>query len=167
MEQEDGGAHSNNMVRAVSGSNIGGAGGDANVNTDWNGWAATGGVGNPGGQSYFWNGSQYINIENGANGTGGLLNIFAGTFDNKGNIEAEGVTNTLIGDDNPGGVGGASGGGSINIFYHNLVSKGEISTKGGESVRGTYGAASGAGGNGSITMGSIATGSFVLEYKNY
>jgi len=48
-----------------------------------------------------------------------------------------------------------------------LVSKGEISTKGGESVRGTYGAASGAGGNGSITMGSIATGSFVLEYKNY
>ena len=63
------------------------------------------------------------------------------------------------------GSGGASGGGSINIFYHHLISQGNIEANGGDAIG--IEAFGGNGGAGSITVGSIESGSFVCEYKNY
>lgn len=60
--------------------------------------------------------------------------------------------------------GGASGGGSVNIFYREIITRGNITARGGTG--GTVNpelstAIGGAGGSGSITVGSIATGTFV------
>ncbi len=134
----------------------GGAGGARSA------YSGAGGAGNPGGQSDRWDGSQHIEADSGANGTGGLLIVFANDFNNQNKIEANGITN-MIQDEC--GSGGASGGGSINIFYHHLISQGNIEANGGEAIG--IEAFGGNGGAGSITVGSIETGSFVCEYKNY
>lgn len=104
------------------------------------------------------------------NGTGGLLIIYAKSISNNGTIEAKGVdsnkpevysssqgiwTNSLT------VPGGASGGGSINVFYkeQSNITVEACSTKGGEG-KGYY---SGSGGDGSITIGNISTGTFVKD----
>ena len=156
-----GGGHGDQNANATAGSDVGGTGGNAGVGWKYP-WSATGGAGNPGGQSDRWDGSQHIEADSGANGTGGLLIVFANDFNNQNKIEANGITN-MIQDEC--GSGGASGGGSINIFYHHLISQGNIEANGGEA-RGRE-AFGGNGGAGSITVGSIETGSFVCEYKNY
>lgn len=64
------------------------------------------------------------------------------------------------------GGGAGSGGGSINIFYKSKFTNNQITAIGGK--RGTSyvfsppGPNAGNGGNGSITIGSISTGSFVV-----
>lgn len=58
--------------------------------------------------------------------------------------------------------GGASGGGSINIFYKESIEKGTINAIGGTG--GTGSKTGGAGGNGCISIGSISTGTYV-PYK--
>ena len=60
--------------------------------------------------------------------------------------------------------GGGSGAGSINIFYANSITKGTITATGGAAGLGTRNGESanaGTGGDGSITIGSISTESFV------
>lgn len=64
--------------------------------------------------------------------------------------------------------GGGSGGGSINLFYNNSITKGTITatcgyggTNGGGSW--TYKRVGGNGGAGSITIGNISTGTFVKD----
>lgn len=103
-----------------------------------------GGAGNPGGT-----GNSYP----GQTGTGGLLIIYANNMKNEGTIKSNGSSG--------GGVrsGGGSGGGSINIFYKNTYEciKGIYSNAGGPKTGSTQG---GAGGNGTTTIGSIATGTF-------
>ena len=61
--------------------------------------------------------------------------------------------------------GGASGGGSINIFYWNSLFLGKINTSGGNGgpSRENYG---GNGGEGSITIGSISSGTFIKDEEN-
>ncbi len=158
-----GGAHGRSNKNATGGSNTGGIGGNGGIYQDSSAWIALGGVGNHGGESKNWD-RKYLDIMDGANGTGGLLIIFTRNFNNKGEITSNGMDNGSLEYLNW-GVGGSSGGGSINIFYNNLISKGNITANGGQSVGND--SKSGAGGTGSITVGSIATGSFVPEYKNY
>lgn len=54
--------------------------------------------------------------------------------------------------------GGGSGGGSINIFYTNISQISTLEVKGGSAVN--Y---SGAGGDGTVTIGRILDGTFVKE----
>lgn len=102
--------------------------------------SASGGTGNPGG-----------NLRSN-NGTGGLCIIFANKVINNGNIQSNGVT---------GGTGwpngGASGGGSINIFYKDSISKGTITATGGTSSGGGHGGA------GTLTTGNIGSKTFVKD----
>ncbi len=119
-------------------------------NTFW----VYGGVGNPGGTSY-----GNANAK-GNNGTGGLLMVFANSINNNGKITANGVGNGRT------NAGGSSGGGSINIFYKNTftnANENNITAAGGISVNNSKYGKAGNGGNGSVTIGSIETGSFVSK----
>lgn len=85
------------------------------------------------------------------NGTGGLLVIYANTVNNNSNILSNGSASSETTY-----RGGGSGGGSINIFYtQQYRNTGTINADGVDCGNG------GAGGNGSVTIGSIATGTFV------
>ena len=84
---------------------------------------------------------------------GGLLILFANKYNNQGRIEANGVDSASTSIE-----GGASGGGSINIFYYQLINNTFCLAEGGKT---TY--QGGAGGNGSIEMGTIASGTYVSE----
>ena len=80
-------------------------------------------------------------------GTGGLLIIYGNKINNNNLIESNGVSaiyETV--------TGGSSGGGSINLFYNENYNGG-IATKG-------YLKTGGAGGAGTITVGSIKTGAY-------
>ena len=76
-------------------------------------------------------------VGNPAGGTGGLLIIYANEYENNGTISAKGTDTSSY--------GGASGGGSINLFYLNLISAGNVSVVGGSRSSG------GAGGTGTVT----------------
>ncbi len=90
----------------------------------------------------------------GANGTGGLLTIYAKNVINIGKIASNGTRNTT---NTTGTTGGSSGGGSINIFYsENYESTGTITT-----------ISKGNGGMGSISIGQILKGSYISKYTNY
>ena len=95
-----------------------------------------------------------------------MLIIYANKLDNNFNIVANGSSGGQVEPRTETVSGGASGGGSINIFYsdkitgiENIVATGGISNSG--DLKG------GEGGTGCVTIGSIETGSFVCEYKNY
>ncbi len=99
----------------------------------------------------------------GKNGTGGLLIINTAEFENNGKIESNGSNG---GDAvSYGGSGGASGGGSINIFCKELLRRGEITAIGGTG--GNYSAVNcgygGNGGNGSVSIGAIVNN----QYKEF
>ncbi len=104
-----------------------GSAGQANGGAGGAGYS--GGTGNPGG------------TPGGTSGTGGLLIIYADSLNNKGEIDSKGTDSN--------GSGGASGGGSVNIFYKELIEQGNINATGGNvgSVP--------SGGNGSVTIQSI------------
>ena len=128
---------------AGAGSSEGGAGG---FGLSSQGYWAGGGAGNPGGA-----GSS--SSANGQNGTGGLLIINSNNFINNKTIMANG-SNGGIGSYS----GGASGGGSINIFYKNeYINAGNYEANGGTTTSGKRG---GNGGTGSISIGSIETGTY-------
>ena len=92
----------------------GGAGGYGGVLNDNGGlYQCGGGAGNPGGNA---KNAAYA----GKPGTGGLLIIYADTYDNKSLVTANGAA----GGTGTGGYGGSSGGGSINIFYNYLINEG-------------------------------------------
>ena len=138
----------------------GGAGGGSGSST-----SSSGGAGNPGGSK----GANAKDETAGGNGTGGLLVIYAGTYENKGIISANGKD---------GGTGytggGSSGGGSINLFINNddlgihqtgiitneQYSKilGKTSVTGGGAV-GTSNKG-GAGGTGTVNIGQIRDGQY-------
>lgn len=147
---------------AETGAAKGGKGGNA-LGTNYGGWAtraAGGGAGNPGGEG-MRAGTLSYTIGKGENGTGGLLVIFANNIANNGQIDSNGSKGANYDGYNYGG-GGSSGGGSINIFLKGTLSqKGTIEANGGEScVQGSTG------GNGSITIGNISTGTFVKDEVN-
>ena len=110
--------------KGTSGLNNGGTGG--------NGYY--GGTGNPGGRGY---NDEYI----GTTGTGGLLILYSNILNNTGIISSNGTDSN--------GYGGASGGGTINIFYNKLTHEGTMKTTGGNGQNG------GNGGDGSVWLQDI------------
>lgn len=130
----------------------GGAGGNAKVNRPSGGYSvgAGGGAGNPGGAQASLKGS----AQAGSNGTGGLLIIYADTFENNSTISANGSA----GGSAYRAGGGGSGGGSVNIFCKTNNKTGTITATGGAGGTGTRNGQSangGAGGTGSVTIGNI------------
>ena len=105
-----------------------------------------GGAGNKGGSGKVY----------GNNGTGGLLIIYSENVINKYTIASNGSN---------GGYaetgGGSSGGGSINIFYKDKISLLKEIAIGGYATGKTR--VGGAGGNGTVTIGNIGTGTFVKD----
>ena len=129
--------------------------------TVWAGRSSGGGTGNPGGDGAIHTSGSLSNEGNapqykGNDGTGGLLILFASKYNNQGKIEANGVDSTNSHDVE----GGASGGGSINIFYYQLINNTSCLAEGGKTSN--HG---GEGGNGSVAMGTIESGSYVEKGK--
>lgn len=135
----------------------GGAGKGRRAQVSWYSRRAGGGAGNPGGKG----GENDLGNSDegtGENGTGGLLIIYANSFENFGKIESNGSK----GGNYYQGTGGSTGGGSINIFYNtNIKQNGTIQAIGGEAVatsnKSIFG---GKGGDGTISIGTV-------ESKNY
>ncbi len=108
-----------------------------------NGWgqAPGGGQGNGPGNNVWSHAVASVPAQD--TGTGGLLILFCRSLNNTGNINANGVTARYTtvtkwnGSQGGGHIlsGGSSGGGSVNIFYTELVSKGTITATGGPSQK--------------------------------
>lgn len=132
---------------AGTGSSLGGSGGNGAANSVYT-YGAGGGAGNP-------IGTCVSNCSSATYGTGGLLVIYSGNFDNNGSITANGSK----GGNAYRAGGGGSGGGSINIFYTMLTTKGTITANGGSYGVGTRNggekANGGSGGTGTITYTEI------------
>lgn len=132
-----------------------GGNGTVAVNGGSDSYLAGGGAGNPGGNSEQIRGNYSFMPEN---GTGGLLIIYSNNIINNGKIYSYGSKGGYFLP--PGyaiGGGGSSGGGSINIFYNNKFEQGTISSK---NVLNDETGIGGAGGDGTVTIGNIATGTF-------
>ena len=125
----------------------GGAGGYGAVRTDTsaNSVYASGGAGNLAGKAAYRtsSGNSYANQANSysGNGTGGLLTIYAETLYNKGTISSNGsnVAGKRYSKVTRYAGGGASGGGSVNLFVVNTISKGTIQANAGTSTLNTSG----------------------------
>ncbi|MDE5831052.1 MAG: hypothetical protein K2H53_05470 [Clostridia bacterium] len=125
-----------------------------------------GGIGNVNGYDVWgkfkgarW-GSSYYNA-NRPSGTGGLLTLYGDTLYNNGGISANGVDQIGYSYGNWTIRGGASGGGSVNIFARIVNQIGDPEAKGGMQT-GT-GFAGGNGGTGSVTADEL--GSSLNYYK--
>lgn len=143
----------------MHGSAYGGIGGQGGNRDSTGTGGSSGGAGNPGGKGTSGNG---YTGNAGDNGTGGLMMLYADTINNNGSIVSNGSN---------GGYGffhsgSGSGGGSINIFYKSNIERGIITANGGVAgpidSRGGH-CQGGSGGNGSITIGNISTGTFVED----
>ncbi len=163
-------SNSSGTVYNIAGSINGGIGGIGKAYRDSARWVdrnSGGGTGNPGGNGASHETGKTLNEGNsvelkGNDGTGGLLVIYCNTFNNRGLCCANGVDSSSKKTTVTEPSGGASGGGSINIFYQTVTNYGKLEANGGKSVN--YG---GAGGNGSITIGSIETGTFVTKKVSF
>lgn len=142
-------------ITSGAGSDVGGAGGKGVVcssNGSGYGQISIGGTGNPTGaySTYRETAKNYVKRE----GTGGLLVLYSGSIQNNGTISANGVSSSSASRSNTNGrvdPGGASGGGSVNIFYGMLDNSGSITATGGAAITGEAGARGGAGGAGTVT----------------
>ena len=159
-------------VAAGDGSNIGGPGGHGSARSNSSSYPtyASGGAGNKAGTAGYVgsSGTATNNATTQAqNGTGGLLIIYADTLYNKGAIESKGsnVNIQKYSSSNRLGGGGASGGGSVNIFANYAKQVGNIESTGGTTSINTSGIAyyslGGAGGSGSTTV------TILKPYLNY
>ena len=148
---------------SYSGGTGGGGSGTSSVYSGpWNAGSAStnggkggkaGGTGNSGGGAGNPGGTALSPGTNGSNGTGGLLLIYSNEWENNGKVTCEGS-----GGGSGYASGGGSGGGSINVFYKNLNTRGELSAAGGT---GGITVTGGIGGAGDVTIGNISTGTFV------
>ena len=155
------------------GSSTGGAGGAGAVRgtSNTNGYAS-GGSGNPSGLGAY---ASKLTDKRGThttyakNGTGGLLVIYTSSLINNGTISSNGsnVEGIRHASTNRYAGGGASGGGSINIFYTAFTNNGSITATGGTNTVDTTGIATsvlgGVGGDGTITTCSIASGNCIID----
>ncbi len=163
--------------RGTDGSSEGGEGGLGGAGESH---YAIGGTGNPGGTGAYNKKVGGNDAYKGSDGTGGLLIIYANEYQNSGLLKAAGTKNVNPTTKSYVGIGGSSGGGSINVFTNqntnitstsvNIDSKydsilGNTDVSGGEKndANGTsnghkyYG---GAGGNGTINIGEIRNGTY-------
>ena len=146
----------NPSYMAGDGSSTGGAGGDAWCRrTTANNHNATGGAGNPQGMNRIGTSVGTGSYVTGTSqkGTGGLLILYATSFDNQNTIESKGSNSGLNSSSNATTYcrpGGASGGGSINIYCKEIINEGTITAAGGIGAIGAL--TGGNGGNGSVTI---------------
>lgn len=93
-------------------------------------------------------------------GTGGLLIIFCNQFQNNNRIEAKGASwaKNLPAASQYNAFGGASGGGSVNIFVRQVFTHGVIDASGGIGYHPNTG-----GGNGSVTLTELSPTYFLLK----
>lgn len=133
-----------------AGSSTGGAGGIAYANYS-SGHRAGGGAGNPGGA---YSSKEGAYGAYGSTGTGGLLIVTSKSLINNGTISSNGA----LGGNIDQASGGSSGGGSINVFYID-----EYENNGSIAATGPKMRTGGKGGDGSVTVGSISTGTFVAN----
>ena len=123
-------------------------------------YAGAGGAGNPGGYNEF---GKHTQEGRAPDGTGGLLIIYTNKLDSTGKITSNGSDGGYVTSDGSYASGGASGGGSINIFYESLIHVSTCKAKGG---KGKYGSAknnneySGNGGDGGVVIGDISSKTF-------
>lgn len=152
-------------------SNVGGSGSDGvrgSFNGETSDGAAGGGAGNPGGMGRYGGANSSWGSQNssykGSNGTGGLLVIYANKIENIGNMNANGSNGGPSLSRWQYNGGGSSGGGSINIFYKEITNDDytNVTVNGGTRVH-----CGGAGGLGSISIGSVKSGNYESLYKNY
>ena len=152
-----GGGAGNDEI-ATAGTANGGMGGIGNTGYGrGSAYASGGGAGNPTGYSIH---EYEKNVIWDKTGTGGTLIIYGNNINNNNEIIANGIKgiNAYVG-------GGASGGGSINVFYkESYENSGSILADGGEKT-GSY--QSGNGGRGSISVGQILNGIYQSTYTNY
>lgn len=142
-----GSGQSSEYKQGGAGNSNGGAGGSS---VKSNPGSAGGGAGNPGGSG---NNATTTNTFYGSNGTGGLLIVYANSFDSTGNLIAKGYKGYPL---NGGSIssGGSSGGGSINVFYKTIISNGNTNVSGGAQVTSSL-ASGGAGGSGTVNYTQI------------
>ena len=161
-----------------NGASNGGSGGNGAIKADGDGGTgASGGAGNPAGiDAYLSSGNAIGNSSSSKlaeDGTGGLLIIYTDKFVNNGNIESKGsnVNSKKISTEKRHSGGGASGGGSINIFYKKALSIGNINVSGGISIMNstgmTYSGKGGNGGAGTATIGTIVNDEFSNTLYNF
>ena len=152
-------------IKAEDGSSTGGKGGDGigyRYSSSWASRLAGGGAGNPGGKGGQNDSGNAVDGA-GENGTGGLLIIYSDNINNTGKIESNGTKGTLYTMIS----GGSSGGGSINIFYkNNITCTGPIEAKGGKIKGSTDELIGGNGGNGTISIGNISSGTYQSDTGN-
>ena len=86
--------------------------------------------------------------------------MYAKTYIQSGKIISRGSNGYSGGNENRAG-GGASGGGSINIFSYNPIIKGVAGVSGGIGGKADY--IGGKGGDGCVTIGNISTGTFIAD----
>ena len=137
---------------------FGGAGGNGAVrsgNSSGYGQVSLGGTGNPSGSyaTYRYSATNYV----GRWGTGGLLIMYADNLYNSGTISSNGVSSSSCGISNSNGrvdPGGASGGGSVNIFANRVTNISTMTAAGGAAI--TLYSTGGAGGNGTVTVNELA-----------
>ena len=148
----------------------GGAGGPGvgyRGSSSWAGRGAGGGTGNTGGlgASNYYNGGTYqcgnYAVNKGNDGTGGLLILYSRELENNSIISADGIKSSVP-DAGHFPAGGASGGGSVNIFTEYMSGNGELSAKGGASAQ--Y---SGKGGEGTVTVAKVGSALSYPEEKIY
>ncbi len=143
-----------------AGENNGASGGNGAANYSDH-YGAGGGAGNPGGTGMNYNNVINDSTYSGKNGTGGLLMLYSNTLNNNGVIEANGCKGGQATSKDLVASGGSSGAGSINIFYKDsYLNNGDIFATSEAEFNG------GAGGDGSISVGSISTGSYVSNRKS-
>ena len=153
-------------VTSSSGSSTGGSGSSGVSDATGIAGVKVGGVGNPTPASSLSASSGWYTVNNSPqNGTGGLLVIYANEFVNNssGKITALGHDSGKI-TAKQGNIvyaGGSSGGGSINIFYNDNYQNNNTSSGNGISAAGGSRSPGGSGGAGTITIGTIASGTFV------
>lgn len=117
-------------------------------------WSASGSGAIPGPASTW--------VVQGGEGAGGLIIIYCNKLSSN-RITSEGTNSNYGGTNNI--AGGASGGGSINIFSILIEKEGTISAKGGKGVwrPGNPGGTPGSGGNGSVTISLLGPRYFLLK----
>ncbi len=144
-------------VTSGGGSSVGGPGGAGVVgsnNASGYGQISIGGTGNPSGGYALYRESPVNYV--GRSGTGGLLIMYSKNLFNGGTISAQGISSSTASLSNSNGrvdPGGASGGGSINIFANKVTNLSSITAAGGAAT--TQSSIGGAGGNGTVTIKEV------------
>ena len=141
-------------VTSGGGSSVGGPGGAGvvgSINASGYGQISMGGTGNPSGGYALYRESPVNYV--GRSGTGGLLIMYSKNLFNGGTISAQGISSSTSSLSNGNGrvdPGGASGGGSINIFANKVTNLSSITAAGGAATK--QSSTGGAGGNGTVTI---------------